>query len=109
MKYELRLIRATSEIYIISGSQEGSPGFVDFSLYTRRFALWMIITQTTDTLAFTLVESNYLETLATSFVIPVRQNQFLQENFFNSAPIVRFDFAMKLKSALTESYMESPP
>ena len=59
-------------------------GIVDYSLYTRRFALtdglhknWM------DVLAYTPVEYNFLETPAKNLIIPARQNQFIQENNFN--------------------------
>ena len=40
-----------------------------------------------DMLAYTQVEYNYLETLAITFIIPARQNQFIQENIFNNAPV----------------------
>ena len=61
-----------------------------------------------DVLAYTPVEFIYLETLANTFIIPARQNQFIQENIFNNAPVRRIAVAMITKSAFTESYTENP-
>ena len=58
-------------------------------------------------LAYTPVEFNYLETLAETFVIPARQNQFIQKNNFNNAPVSRIPFAMNTSSAMTGSYTEN--
>ena len=60
-----------------------------------------------DTLAYTPVEFNYLETLAKTFIIPARQNQFNQENIFNNAPVRRIATAMNTNSAFTGSYTEN--
>ena len=54
------------------------------------------------------MESNYLETLAKTFIIPARQKQFIQENIFNNAPVCRIAIAMNTNSALTGSYTENP-
>ena len=57
-----------------------------------------------DMLTYASVEYKYLETLeslAKTFIIPVSQNQFIQENIFNKAPIRRVAFAMNAKSAFT--------
>ena len=61
-----------------------------------------------DTLAYTPVEFNYLETLAKTFDIPARQNQFIQENIFNIAPVRRIATASNTNSAFTGSFTESP-
>ena len=60
-----------------------------------------------DMLAHTHVEFNYLETLAKTFFIPARQNQFIQENIFNNAPVRRIAIAMHTNSAFTGSYTEN--
>ena len=52
-------------------------------------------------LAYAPVEYNYLETLAKTFIIPARQNQFIQENIFNNAPTRRIAVAMNTNSAFT--------
>ena len=49
-----------------------------------------------------------METLAKTFLILVRQNQFTQENFFNLAPVRRIAFALNKNSAFTGSYFENP-
>ena len=61
-----------------------------------------------DLLAHTPVEFNYLETLAKTFIIPARQNQFIQENIFNNAPIRWIAIAMNTNSAFTGSFTENP-
>ena len=59
-------------------------------------------------LAYTLVDFNYLETLAKSFILPVRQSQFIQENIFNNSPVRRIATAMNTNSAFSISYTENP-
>ena len=49
-----------------------------------------------------------METLAKNFIIPARQNQFLQENFFYDAPVRRIAIGMNTNSAFTGSYAENP-
>ena len=61
-----------------------------------------------DMLACTPLELNYLETLAKTFIIPARQNQFIQGKIFNNAPVRRIAFAMNKNSAFTVSYTENP-
>ena len=58
-------------------------------------------------LAYTLVDFNYLRTLAKNFIIPARQKQFIQENIFNNAPGSRIAIAMNANSAFTGSYFEN--
>ena len=66
-----------------------SHGIVHCSLYTRHIALkGDYHKKRIEMLAYTPVEFNYLETLATSIIIPARQNQLLQKNIFNNARIV---------------------
>ena len=59
-------------------------------------------------LVYTPVEFNYLGTLPKAFIIPARQNQFIQENIFNNAPVRRIAIAMNTNSAFTGSYTENP-
>ena len=97
MKIRQRLIRARPNFYMISDNPNVSLEIVDCSLYTRHFALkkWMYM------LADTPVEFNYLKTLAKLFNILARQNQFIQANIFNNAPIRRVTLAMNTNSAFT--------
>ena len=104
MKVKLRLIRARPDFYMISDNPNVSLGIVDCSLYIRHIALKDdYYKKRMDMLAFTPVEFNYLETLAKTFIIPARQNQFIQENSFNNAPVRRIAIAMNTNSAFTGS------
>ena len=49
-----------------------------------------------------------MEILAKTFIIPARQNQFIEENIFNKAPIRRVAIAMNTNSAFTGSLTENP-
>ena len=110
MIIRLRLIRARPNFYKISDHPNVSFGIADCSLYTRRIALKddyhkkrmdMLV-------VYASVEYNYWETLAKTFIIPARQNQFIQENIFNNAPIRRVAIAMNTNSAFTGSFTENP-
>ena len=109
MKVRLRLIRARPTFYMISDNTIVSLGIVDSSLYTRRVALKDDYhKKRMDMLAYTPVKFNYLETLAKTFIIPARQNQFIQENIFNNAPVRWIAIAMNTNSEFTGSYTENP-
>ena len=54
------------------------------------------------------MEINYLETPANTFIIPARQNQFIQENIFNHYPVPRVEIAMNTNSAFTGCYTGNP-
>ena len=90
MKIRLHLIGTTPCFYMISHNPNVGLRIVDCSLYTRRFVLMDDAHQKRmDMLAYTRVQFNYLETLARTFIIPGRQNRFIQENIFNKAPVRR--------------------
>ena len=109
MKIRLLLVRARANFYMISDNPNVSLGIVDCSLYTRPFALKDDYhKKRMDLLAYTSVEINYLENLAKTFIIPARQNQFIQENIFNNDPVDRIAIAMNTNSAFTGSYSENP-
>ena len=108
MKNRLPLIRASPNFYMISDNPNVSLGIVDCSLYTRRIALKDDYhKKRRDMLAYDPLEYNYLETLAKTFIIPARQNQFIQENIFNNAPIRRVAIAMNTNSAFTGSLLKT--
>ena len=105
----LQLIRGRPNFYMISDNPNVNLGIVVCSLYTRRIALKDDYhKKKMDMLAYAPVEYNYLETLAKTFIIPARQNQFIQENIFNNAPIRRVAIAMNTNSAFTGSFTENP-
>ena len=60
-----------------------------------------------DMLTYAPVEYNYSETLAKTFNIPAIQNQFIQENIFNNAPIRRVATAMNTNYAFTGSFIKN--
>ena len=109
MKIRLRLIRARPSFYMISDNPNVTLAIVGCSLYTRRIALKDDYQKKRmDMLAYAPVEYKYLETLAKTFIIPARQNQFIHENIFNNAPIRRIAIAMNTNSAFTGSFTENP-
>ena len=109
MKIKLRLIGARPNFYMISGNPNVNLGIIDSSLYTRRIALKDDYhMKRMDMLAYTPVEFNSLETLAKTFIIPARQNQFIQKNIFNNAPVRRIAITMNTNSAFTGSSTENP-
>ena len=94
---------------MISENPNVSLGTVDCSLYTRRVMLKEDYhKERMSQLAYAPVEYNYMETLAKTVIIPARQNQFIQENIFNNAPIRRIAIAMNSNSAFTGSFAENP-
>ena len=94
---------------MISDNPNVSLGNVDCSFYTRRIALNDDYQKKRmDVLAYTPVEFNYFETLAKCFIIPARQNQFIQENIFNNAPVRQIAIAINTNSAFTGSNTENP-
>ena len=109
MKIRLQLFRGRPNFYMISDNPNVSLGIVDCSLYTRRIALKDDYhNMRIDMLAYAPVEYNYLETLAKTFIIPARQNQFIQENNFNNAPIRRIAIAMNTNFAFNGFLRENP-
>ena len=109
MKVRIRLIRARPNYYMISENPNVSLGIVDCSLYTRRVMLKEDYQRKRmSQLSYAPVEYNYMETLAKTFIIPAQQNQFIQENLFNNAPIRRIAIAMNSNSAFTGSFAENP-
>ena len=109
MKIRLRLNRAGPNFYMISDNPNVSLGIVDCSLHTRRIALMEDYhKKRMDMLAYAPVEYNYLETSAKTFIKLARQNQFIQENIFNKAPIRQVTFAMNPNSASSGSFTENP-
>ena len=109
MKIRLRLIRGRTNFYMISDNPNVSLGIVDCSHYTRCIDLKDDYhKKRIDMLAYAPVKYNYLETLAKTFIIPARQNQFIHENVFNNAPIRRIAIAMNTNSAFTGFFTENP-
>ena len=51
---------------------------------------------------------NYMEIIARTFIIPSRQNEFIQENVFNHARNRRIAVSMNTNSAVAGSFHENP-
>ena len=108
-KARIQLSRARPNFNMISENPNVSSGIVDCSLYTRRVMLKEDChKKRMSQLAYAPLEYNYMETLAKTFIIPARQNQFIQENIFNNAPIRRIAIAMNSNSAFTGFFAENP-
>ena len=108
MKVRIRLIRARPKFSLISANPNFSLGIVDCSLYTRRVMLKEDYHKNRlSQLAYATVEYNYMETMAKTYIIPARQNQFIQENIFNNPPIRRIAIAVNSNSAFTGLFTEN--
>ena len=82
---------------------------VDCSLFMRRI---LVVEPNHQNLQWNLEREpahyNNMETIARIFIIPSRQNQFIQENVFNKTPIRRIAVAMNTNSAVVGSFHENP-
>ena len=95
MKERITLFRAPRDFYMIGENPNVSLGTVDCSLYTRRVMLKEDYhKKRMPQLAYAPVEYNHMETLLKTYIVPARQNQFIQEKIFNNAPKRQIAFAM---------------
>ena len=109
MKVRLQLIRARPIFYMITENPNVILGINDCSPYTRRIALKDDYhMKRMEMLSYTPLEFNYLETIANTLINFARQNQFIQENFFNNAPFRRIASATNTNSAFNGFYTENP-
>ena len=80
LKVRIRLTRARPIFSLMSENPNVSFGFVYCSLYTRRVMLKEDYhTKRMSQLAYAPAEYNYMKTLEKTFLIPGRQNQFVQK------------------------------
>ena len=107
-KVRIKLIRARPNFYMLSDNPNVILKIVDCSLFTRRV---LVAEPNHQYLQWNLEREpahyNYMETIARTFIIPSRQNQFIQENVFNKAPIRRIAVAMNTNSAVAGSFHEN--
>ena len=102
MKIRPRLIRARLSFYMICDNPNVSLGILDCSPYIRHIAFKdEYHKKPMDMLAYIPEEFNYLKTLAKTFIIPTRQNQFIQGNVFNNPPVRRIALAINTNAAFT--------
>ena len=108
-KVRIKLIRARPNFYMLSDNPNASLKIVDCSLFTRRI---LVAEPPINTWQWNLerepAQYIYMETIARTFIIPSRQNQFIKENIFNNAPIRRVAVAMNTNSAVAGSFHENP-
>ena len=109
IKSRLRLIKATPYFYMISDKPNVSLEIVDCSLNTRHFALKDTYNEKRLVIiAYTPVDFNFLKILAKIFIFSSGQNQIIQENILNNAPVRRIAIATNTKSAFTGSHTGYP-
>ena len=100
IKDRLCLIRARADFYMISDNRNFSLGLLTLhSLYCPQG--WLSQQRNGHACLNVPVEFNFSEPLSKTSIIPARQNQFIQENVFNNAPVHRIAFAMNINSAFT--------
>ena len=105
LKNRLQLIRGRPSFFMISDNVNVSLGSVDCGLYTRRMALKDDCQkERMDMVPFNSLEFNCMETLAKIFIIPAKQNQFIQQITVNKVPVRRIAIAMNANSAFTGWY-----
>ena len=108
-KVRIKLNRARPNLYMLSDNPNVSLKIVDCSLFTRRI---LVAEPSHQYLQWNLEREpahyNFMETLARTFFIPTRQNQFIQEIVFNNAPIKMIAVAMNTNSAVAGSFHENP-
>ena len=86
---------------MLSDNPNVSLKIVDCSLFTRRI---LVAEPNHQYLQWNLeresAQNNHMATIARTFIIPTRQNQFIQEIIFNNAPIRRTAVALNTNSAV---------
>ena len=108
-KVRLKLIPARPNFYMISYNPHVSLKVLDCSLFTRRVVVNEVYHQTIKhQLTHQPACCNFMETIARTFIILLGQNQVIQENVFNNAPIRRIAIAMNTNSAFTGHFQENP-
>ena len=108
MKVRLPLIRVRPKFYKIGNHTKVNLGIADCSNYYRCVALKDDYhKKRLDMLSYIPVEFNYMETLGKTFIIPARQNHFIQEKFFNNDPVRGIVIAVNTSSAFTGSHTEN--
>ena len=94
---------------MLSDNPNVSLKIVDCSLFNRRILVGEPNRQYLQgNLEREPAQYNYMETIARTFIIPSRQNQFIKENVFKNAPIRRVAVALNTNSAVAGSFPENP-
>lgn len=108
----IRLIRSRPAFYLFTESTSSTTIIADIkeaSLYTRQVAVDdRVFRSITTNLQKEPARYNFTEVLPKTFIIPSGQNQYIQENIFNNAPIRRLALAMNSNSAFSGTKKSNP-
>ena len=106
-KLELNLFELDL-FYKLHDKTNFSLKIVDCSLFTRRI---LVAEPDHQNLQWNLerepAQYNYVKTIARTFIIPSRQNQFIQENIFSNGPIRKIAVAINTNSAVAGFFHEN--
>lgn len=101
----IKLVRSRPQFYLLMPEQTADNLNViikEASLHVRHVAVDEgMLSSIQRNLLREPARYNYDEDLGKTFIIPSGQNQFIQENIFNNAPIRRLAWAMNLNTAFT--------
>ena len=108
-KVRIKVIRARPNSYMLSDNPNSSLKIVDYSLFKRRI---LVFEPNLQNLQWNLerepAQYKHMKTIARTFIIPSCQNQFIQENKIDNAPVRRIAVAMNIISAVAGCFQENP-
>lgn len=108
-RVRIKLIRSRPNFYLCGADYGGQIQILHAVLNTRTVTVQDSMVKHIDqSLLREPAKYHFMETEARTFIIPANQNQFIEENVFNNAPIRRLALAMNTNSAFTGSYGENP-
>ena len=88
MKLRPRLIGGRPSFEMVSDNLNVELRFFDCTLYTHHHALKDDYQRTKSLLFYNSVEYNYIDTLAKTFMISIRQTHVFKENIFSNALVL---------------------
>ena len=107
----IKLIRSRPNFHLICDKPVPSNAvkITHASLFTRRVAVHGDMQRMIESQLFRQpARYHFNELESRTFIIPDGQNQFIQENVFNNAPIRRLVVAMNTNAAFSGSFAENP-
>ena len=106
----IRLIRSRPNFYTLGKVEDNIHAeIVEASLFSRQVAVEeKCLRNIHQGLLREPARYNFSEVLGKTFIIPNGQNQYIQENIFNNAPIRRLALAMNTNTAFTGSRDSNP-
>ena len=106
----IRLVRSRPNFYVLGNPEDNIHAeIIEASLFTRQVAVDdKSMRKIQQNLLREPARYNFSEVLGKTFIIPNGQNQIIQENIFNNAPIRRLALAMNTNTAFTGSRDSNP-